>query len=363
MNAVLEIKADAVIHNLTYFKSKLHSSTKTLAVVKAFGYGSDAVILSRILQKSKVDYLAVAYIEEGIHLRKEGIRLPILVLHPQSNNLSELIEYHLEPNIYSKKMLIEFLKLAKKQKLVDYPVHLKFNTGLNRLGFHKDEVTNIITIINKEKLIKIQSVFSHLAESDDVSDKRFTLEQINAFIKIKNEVTSLLNYKPIFHLLNTSGIINYPEAQFDMVRLGIGIYGFGNDIKITNKLQNVLTLKSVISQIHTIKKGESVGYNRAFIAESDMKTATISIGHADGISRKLGNNNGYVLVNKKKAFIIGNVCMDMIMVDITTIRCKEGDEVVLFNSQKMIEEIAIKINTIPYEFLTMISQRVKRKII
>ncbi len=361
--SVLEIKASAVTHNLSYFKSLLNKETKLLAVVKAFSYGGDALLISQILQKEKVDYLAVAYIGEGVLLRKSGISIPIIVLHPQIINLNLLLKYNLEPNIYTDLILTEFIKILKKDKRINYPIHLKFNTGLNRLGFHPKDVRKIVSKIENYSELTIKSVFSHLAASEDLNEKDFTTKQINSFNKIKEQVINLLNYKPIFHLLNTSGIVNYPEAQFDMVRLGIGLYGFANDKKTTEKLENVFSLKSIISQIHTLEKGNTVGYNRAYTIKKETKTATIPIGYADGISRKLGNEKGYVLINDKKAAIIGNVCMDMIMVDVTEIDCTVGDEVILFNSQKMIEDISTKLDTIPYELLTMISQRIKRILI
>ncbi len=355
---VLEINADAIKHNVTHFKSKLHPNTKILAVVKAFAYGSDACILSKILQDENVDYLAVAYTDEGVSLRNAGIDLPILVLHPQIINFNALIAHNLEPNIYSKNILNAFLKISKSKNLTDYPIHIKFNTGLNRLGFNVQNLREIFTLITKENSIHITSVFSHLAASEDLNENLFTKNQIASFRNIKIQIEEILNYKPIFHLLNTSGILNYPQAQFDMVRLGIGLFGFDN--AFSKNLKNVLTLKSIISQIHTLKKGDSVGYNRAFVCSKNSKIATIPIGHADGISRKLGNGIGSVLINKQKVPIIGNVCMDMLMVDISNIDCNEGDMVILFDSQKRIEEISQKINTIPYELLTMISQRVKR---
>lgn len=355
---VLEINADAIKHNLAHFKSRLHPKTKVLAVVKAFAYGSDATIISKILQDENVDYLAVAYTDEGVLLRNAGIDLPILVLHPQAINFNALIASNLEPNIYSKNVLDAFLEISKSKNLTDYPIHIKFNTGLNRLGFDVQDVREVITFIDKENSIRITSVFSHLAASEDVNEKLFTENQIASFRKIKIQVEEILNYKPIFHLLNTSGIVNYPQAQFDMVRLGIGLFGFDN--ASSKNLKNVLTLKSIISQIHFLKKGDSVGYNRAFISPKDFKSATIPIGHADGISRKLGNGVGYVLINQQKAPIIGNVCMDMLMVDVSHINCMEGDMVILFDSKKRIEEISQKLNTIPYELLTMLSQRIKR---
>ena len=243
---------------------------------------------------------------------------------------------------------------------MNYPIHIKFNTGLNRLGFWHTDIPKIISQLKETNHIKVASIFSHLAASDDVKEEEFTTNQINDFAYIVKQFYTHLDYKPIIHVLNTSGIVNYPQAQFDMVRLGIGLYGFGNDKEETKQLKNVVSLTSIISQIHLIEPGETVGYNRAFTANKPMKTATIPIGHADGISRKLGNEKYSVLVNNQKATIIGNVCMDMIMVDITTIDCNEGDAVILFNSQEMVNEIAEKAETISYEILTAISQRVKR---
>jgi alanine racemase len=356
---VLKIDTNALWHNFNYFKEKLAKKTKIIIVVKAFGYGSDAVEIATIL-KDKADYFAVAYTDEGIALRNAGIQTPILVLHPQLQNLERIIEHQLEPNLYSFTTLKAFLEIADRKLLLNYPIHLEFNTGLNRIGFWHTDVPIVLANIKKSNNIHVASVFSHLAASDDLNENVFTTTQINDFTSISKEICAHLEDKPMLHLLNTSGIVNYPEAQFDMVRLGIGICGFGNDTSETKQLKNVVSLTSIISQIHQIEPEETVGYNRAFVAKSFIKTATIPIGHADGISRKLGNGNGHVLINNQKAPIIGNVCMDMMMVDVTDITCSEGDEVILFNSQEMVEEIAKKTDTISYEILTAISQRVKR---
>jgi len=356
----LKIDLNSINHNLNYFKSKLKTDTKVLVVVKAFGYGSDATQIAKFLE-SKVDYFAVAYLDEGIALRNAGIKTPILVLHPQKSNLLKIYEYNLEPNIYSISLLKSLLELVKIKNLKKIPIHLKFNTGLNRLGFSKTNISEIETLINCQTEVFIKSIFSHIAASEDLNEREFTLQQINDFKSIDLELTSQLNHKPFRHMLNTSGIINYAnEAQFEMVRLGIGLFGFGNDVNETKKLKNVLTLKSVISQIHTIHKGESLGYNRSFKATSTIKSATIPIGHADGISRQLGKGVGYVFINNKKAPILGNVCMDVIMVNITDIDCNEGDEVIIYKTQEHIDHLAKAINTIPYELLTAISQRVNR---
>ncbi len=357
---ILEIDVNALDHNYNYFKSKLRSSTKIIAVIKAFGYGTDALIIATYLEKLDVDYFAVAYVEEGVYLRKQGIQTPILVLHPQIITFKTCIEYNLEPNIYSKRTLEAFIEVAETKNQQEYPIHIKFNTGLNRLGFTKDDVNQIVKKITQTSAVKIASIFSHLVASEDLNEKEFSLQQIETFKSIATQVLQQLPYQPMLHMLNTSGVLNYPEAQFDMVRIGIGLLGFTNDSKETENLQNVISLKSIISQIHTIKKGETIGYNRAFKANEDIKSATIPIGHADGIHRALGNGVGSVRIHGKAAKIIGNVCMDMLMVDSTTIDCKEGDEVVIFNSQEMINNLAKKANTISYEILTAISQRVKR---
>ena len=356
---VLEIDGKALEHNLHYFKNKLHQNTKILAVVKAFGYGGDGVQIASFL-KNKVNYFAVAYAHEGEALRDADIATPILVLHPQIQNFDQIALHQLEPSIYNLKTLTAFLAYAEDKALMAYPIHLKFNTGLNRLGFSKEEIPLIIDCIKKSKHVKIKSILSHLAASEDVNEQDFTLRQINNFKQIIQEVCRHLNYTPIAHILNTSGVINYPEAQFDMVRIGIGLYGFGNDETETSHLKNSHILKSTISQTHVVKIGETVGYNRAFKAKKNTKIATIPIGHADGLSRKLGNGNGSVTILNQKALIVGNVCMDMIMVDVTDINCKEGDDVFIFKTQEDILTISTVSETISYEILTMISQRIKR---
>ena len=356
---VLEIDGKALEHNLHYFKNKLHQNTKILAVVKAFGYGGDGVQIASFL-KNKVNYFAVAYAHEGEALRDADIATPILVLHPQIQNFDQIALHQLEPSIYNLKTLTAFLAYAEDKALMAYPIHLKFNTGLNRLGFSKEEIPLIIDCIKKSKHVKIKSILSHLAASEDVNEQDFTLRQINNFKQIIQEVCRHLNYTPIAHILNTSGVINYSEAQFDMVRIGIGLYGFGNDKTETSHLKNSHILKSTISQTHVVKIGETVGYNRAFKAKKNTKIATIPIGHADGLSRKLGNGNGSVTILNQKALIVGNVCMDMIMVDVTDINCKEGDDVFIFKTQEDILTISTVSETISYEILTMISQRIKR---
>ncbi|MGB7393173.1 MAG: alanine racemase [Pricia sp.] len=365
---VLEIDLRALEHNFHFLKGRLQSETRFLGVVKAFAYGSDPVVIAKKLEALGIDYLAVAYVKEGMALREAGIRTPILVLHPLPVSFEEIIGHCLEPSLYSAKILQEFIDVAKKKGQKDYPIHLKFNTGLNRLGFSEQEIDGLAKELNHQTEIKITSFFSHLAASEDENERTFTRGQIESFERISLKINEKLEARPFRHLLNTSGIINYPEAQYDMVRSGIGLYGFGNEAAIDKELRPVARLKTVISQIHRIPKGKSVGYNRAYIARSDMVTATLPIGHADGIGRHYGNGKAHVTINKQKAPITGNVCMDMIMVDVTGINCQAGDEVLIFGDEQTAEQqtaatFARAANTISYEILTGISQRVTRKVI
>lgn len=357
---VLEINLTALGENFQYLKSKVKPSTKFMAVVKAYAYGSDAVEIAKELVKLGVDYIAVAYVKEGVILRDAGIKTPIIVLHPQPINFETLIDRCLEPSLYNKNVLTHFIEITTAKNQTDYPVHLKFNTGLNRLGFGINDVEFITSEVKETNSIIIKSVFSHLAASEDLSEKRFSENQIDAFDNITKKLFEKLAYTPLKHMCNTSGILNYSEAHYDMVRSGIGLYGFGNSEKENQSLTPIATLKSVISQIHHIEKGESVGYNRAFKSNNLLKTATIPIGHADGISRAYGNGKGRVTVNNKKAPIVGNVCMDMIMINVTDIECKEGDEVVIFGVHNRADKLAEENNSISYELITAISQRVKR---
>jgi alanine racemase len=360
---VLEIDLNALKHNFEHLKSRLKNNTHLMAVVKAFAYGSDACEIANYLQNLDVDYFAVAFVHEGVRLRNAGITKPILVLHPQAANFKTLIDYCLEPSLYNAKILNEFITVASAEKQSHYPVHIKFNTGLNRLGFSENEVDYIALKTKETTTIKIKSIFSHLAASEDLNEKEFTLNQIEKFKSIAENIAKVMGYKPLLHICNTSGILNYPEAHFDMVRSGIGLYGFGNSEKENKNFKPIGTLKTIISQIHEIEKGESVGYNRAFKTDAFLRTATLPIGHADGIGRQYGKGKGFVIINNKRAHILGNVCMDMIMVDVTNIDCEEGDEVLVFGPNSTAENLAETANTISYELITAISQRVKRSYI
>jgi len=357
---VLEINLNAISHNLNFFKSKLNPETKLMVMVKAFGYGNGGFEIAKLLEHHKVDYLGVAFADEGISLRASGINIPIMVLNPENTSFPAIIQHQLEPEIYSIKGLNAFLKIAEQKKLHHYPIHIKLDTGMHRLGFESENLDDLIETLNNNKHVKVKSILSHMATSDDLDHKDFALSQIDLFEKLSSELMNALQIKPIRHILNTSGISNFPEAQYDMVRLGIGLYGISNDAEEQHYLENVGTLKSIISQIRTIANGESVGYGRRFRAGKTTKIATIPIGYADGISRSWGNGLGFVTINNQKAPIAGSICMDMLMVDCSEINCKEGDQVIIFGESPTVNLIAEKTHTIPYEILTSISQRVKR---
>jgi alanine racemase len=359
----LEINLSALAHNFNYIKSKLKSGVKLMGVVKAFAYGSDSNVVAKKLEQLGVDYLAVAYASEGVALRNASITTSILVLHPQTVNFEAIVERCLEPNIYSPLMLERFIAFAEKNNLKEYPIHIKINTGMNRVGFTPEQALEIPKILQDTTAVKIKSLFSHLAASEDIQNRAFAEKQLNIFDKTSEALINSIGYQPLRHTLNTSGTLNFPEAQYDMVRSGIGLYGFGNDKKENKNFRPIATLKTIVSQIHHVKKGESVGYNFGYVAEKNIKTATLPLGHADGISRNYGKGEGVVFIHGKKASMIGNICMDMLMVDITGIDCEEGDEVIVFGEEHTAEEFAGSINSISYEIITAISQRVKRVVI
>lgn len=352
---VLEVNLNAISENFHYYKSLLKKETKVMVMVKAFSYGNGSYEIAHHLEYHNADYLAVAYVDEGIALRNKGLQTPIMVLNPDSSQFKQLIDHGLEPEIYSFKQLKALQHELKKSSLSHYPIHLKVDTGMRRLGFESSEITELITWISQHCEFRIASVFSHLASSENVEDKTFTSIQIDEFTSICHEIESKIKSPFLKHILNSSGIINYPEAQFDMVRLGIGLYGIGHE-----NLQNCSSLKSMISQIKEVPAGESVGYNRAYYADETIRIAIIPIGYADGLNRALSNGKGQVFIGGQAASIIGNICMDMCMVDISLVEAQEGDEVIIWNTQKHIIDLAKNLNTIPYEVLTNVSQRVKR---
>ena len=357
---VLEINLNAISHNLNFYKSKMKPTTKIMVMVKAFGYGNGGFEIAKLLEHHKVDYLGVAFADEGISLKNAGIQLPIMVLNPESTSFSAIIQHQLEPEIYSIKGLKSFLKIAEQKNLHQFPIHIKLDTGMHRLGFEANTIDELITTLKGNQRVVVKSILSHMATSDAQEHQQFSLTQIRLFDELSTQLMRELDIQPIRHILNTSGISNFPQGQFDMVRLGIGLYGVSNEKEEQKYLENVSTLKSVISQIRTIPAGDSVGYGRRFIAEKSTQVATIPIGYADGISRLWGNGVGYVTINSHKAPILGSVCMDMLMANVTGIDCAEGDAVIIFGESPTVIEMAQKTQTIPYEILTSISQRVKR---
>lgn len=357
---VLEINLNAISHNLNFYKSKLKPKVKMMVMVKAFGYGNGGLEIAKLLEHHKVDYLGVAFADEGIALKNGGITLPIMVLNPESTSFSAIIQHQLEPEIYSLKGLYAFLKLAKQKNLYHFPIHIKIDTGMHRLGFEENTIHELIVALQGNETVQIKSILSHLATSDDLVHMDFANAQIALFEKLSSKLLLELQIKPLRHILNTSGISNFENAQYNMVRLGIGLYGVSNDAEEQKQLENVGTLKTVISQLRTISAGESVGYGRRFMANKPTTIATIPIGYADGISRSWGNGVGHVMVKNNKAQIVGSVCMDMLMIDVTDINCHEGDVVVVFGENLTVNYIAEKLHTIAYEILTNISQRVKR---
>ncbi len=359
----LEIDLNALRFNFQVLKSHLKPETKIMGVVKAFAYGTDSVVIGKALQDLGVSYLAVAYIEEGIRLRKSGIDLPVLIFYPQLEELPQLLEYKLTPSVYSFNFLRSLHQNLKTQGVKDFPIHLKINTGMNRLGFDPPQFEEVKQSLSDRETLKLTGIFSHLAAAGMAEERDFTLDQIQRF---KTAVTSFEEYAHehlLTHLCNSSGILNFAEAEMDMVRAGIGLYGYGNNAEEHFKLKPVVSLKTPIAQLRWIKKGESVGYDRKYVAQESRHIATLPLGYADGISRQYGNNNGIVKIKDQTAPIVGNVCMDTLMVDVTGIDCEVGDDVLIFGRGHSALEFDKNSLSIPYELITRISQRVSRIIL
>jgi Alr-MurF fusion protein len=356
----LEINLNALRHNLKVYKQLLQPNVKTMAMVKAFGYGSGSAEVANVLQHAGVDYLAVAYVDEAVELRKAGITLPIMVLNTEAASFENVIKYKIEPELYSFDILYSFNKFLQQKNIDNFPVHIKIDTGMRRLGFEENDIEKLCQFLTSTKNIKVVSVFSHLAASDAANFDAFTKQQAQLFIAAANTIEKAIGYNFIKHLANSSAIYRHPQMQMDMIRLGIGLYGVDSSPIIQHRLQHVTTLKTTISQIKNLKKGETIGYSRKGVAQEDTKTATVRIGYADGYSRILSNGKGKMLVNGNPAPVIGNVCMDMTMLDITGIDAHEGDEVIVFGEEPTVTNVAEWAETISYEILTNISQRVKR---
>lgn len=360
---MMEINLDALIHNLNYYRGKIESGTRLMAMVKAGSYGVGSFEVANVLQFHKVNYLAVAYTDEGVELRKAGIKTPIMVMNPDEESFDGIIGYNLEPEIYNFRVF-EMLEKAIRRNIIPrnkpVKIHLKVDTGMHRLGFEEKDIASITKAIEANPRMYLQSVFSHLASSDQQDQQDFTRHQIETFDRMAGLVTEIAGHKVLRHILNTAGITAFPEAHFDMVRLGIGLYGVSPSDYEQQELRCVGKLKSTISQLKKIPAGETIGYGRVGKAEKDMLLATIPIGYADGLSRVLGNGRGHLFISGTLVPIIGNVCMDMTMVDVTGLAVKEGDPVEIFGENRSIKQLAEEMGTIPYEILTGISGRVKR---
>ncbi|MEB0262676.1 MULTISPECIES: bifunctional UDP-N-acetylmuramoyl-tripeptide:D-alanyl-D-alanine ligase/alanine racemase [unclassified Mucilaginibacter] len=358
---VLEINLNTLLSNLNFYKAKLEPGVKIMAMVKAFSYGSGTFEVANMLQYNQVDYLAVAYTDEGIALRETGITLPIMVLNPEPLAYDKLVANKLEPAIYSFTLLDEFVKFAQEEDVLNYPVHIKIDSGMHRVGFEAIEVETLCDLLEINPYIQVQSVYSHFVASDNEQHDLFTIQQIQIFETAYKQIEEALGYTVIKHISNTSGISRWPNARYDMVRLGIGLYGVDAAVpRGESGLQPVATLKTTVSQVKKMPSTETVSYNRSGSLKADGKIATVRIGYADGYVRAFGNGVGKMLVNGTLVPTVGNITMDMCMLDVSNVEVKEGDEVIVFNQQQRIEDLAQQIGTIPYEILTNISQRVKR---
>lgn len=358
----MEINLTAIAHNLKQYRQQLHAGTKLMAMVKAYGYGSGSGEVANVLQFHKVDYLAVAYADEGIDLRKAGIRLPVMILNVDEAAFEAVVEYNLEPELFSFEILQSFLAFIKQQGLQLYPVHIKIDSGMHRLGFEEKDMDALQDILNANRsFITVKSVLSHLAASEDAREDAFTHQQLAVYTRCANLIETTVGYRFIRHIANTAAIFRHHEAQLDMVRLGIGLYGVDSAPEHQLHLQTVATLKTTIAQLRQVKTGDTIGYNRRGKVTRDSLIATIRIGYADGFSRRLGNGNGWVFIKDGLYPVIGSVCMDMTMIDVTGLSdIKVGDEVEVFGNHLPIEKVASWCGTIAYEILTGISQRVKR---
>jgi Alr-MurF fusion protein len=360
----LEINLDALVHNLNIYRSMLQPGTLVMGMVKAFSYGSGSFEIASLLQYHGVDYLAVAFADEGNDLRDAGITMPIVVLNPELHNLDVLVRYGLEPEIYSIRLLQRMIQALEqfpgREAAEPFPVHIKLDTGMHRLGFTLQELPVLCEMLNRFPAIRVASVFSHLAASDLQKFDDFTHAQLDTFNKMCSFLENALGYKFLKHIANSAAVSRFPEAHFDMVRLGIGLYGYDSTSPVSGKLKTVTTFKSVISQVRSLAAGESVGYNRAAILQRPTTMAIVPVGYADGLDRRLSNGHGMMLVNGQKAPTLGNISMDMCCLNITGLDAHEGDEVIIFGEELPVSEMARNLETIPYEIYTSIPPRVRR---
>lgn len=362
LETCLEINLSALRQNFNVIKKHLKPQTKIMGVVKAFAYGSDSVVMAKTLQELGVSHLAVAYIEEGVRLRKAGIACPILIFYPQLEELPLLLKFKLTPSVYSFYFLKPLYETLRDKGVQNFPIHLKINTGMNRLGFDEHQFEDITNYFDDREILKLSGIFSHLAAAGMPEEKDFTLSQIERFKHAIKYFETYTHKDLLTHLCNSSGILNYAEAEMAMVRAGIALYGYGNHPQEHQMLRPVVSLKTPIAQLRWIDKGDSVGYDRTYRALDKCQIATLPLGYADGVSRLYGNGNGIVKIKGKLAPIVGNVCMDTLMVDVTGIDCQEGDEVLFFGEGHSALDFDINALSIPYELITRISQRVSRVI-
>ena len=356
---ILEVNLDAIVHNYNYYRSRLQPQTKIACMVKAFGYGVGAFEIAKTLQEHQCDYLAVAVADEGEELRKEGITIPIMVMNPELNSFHVLFDQRLEPEVYNFRLLDALIRETKRCGITSFPVHIKIDTGMHRLGFNPDDILELTCRLKMQSGLTVRSVFSHLAGSDSPDLDDFTDYQLKIFSKGATRFEDELGYPVMKHILNSAGAERFLAYQMDMVRLGISLYGVSGS-GVSKDLQCVCSLKTIILQIRVVPSGHSVGYGRKTFVRQDSKIAVIPIGYADGLNRLLSNGKGEALVAGKRCPIVGNICMDTCMIDVTGVEAKEGDTVILFNEELTVNEIAEKINTIPYEIFTSIAPRVKR---
>jgi alanine racemase len=356
---ILEVNLDAVVHNYNTYRSMLAGKTKMIAMVKAFGYGVGSLELAKTLQNYGCEYLAVAVADEGEELRKEGISVPLMVMNPELSSFNLLFEYLLEPEVYNFQLLDALIKESARRGFISFPIHVKTDTGMHRLGFDIEDIPLVCDKIKRQSGLKIRSVFTHLAGSDDPALDDYTRYQLDTFKEISSRMEKELGHPVLKHVLNSAGIERFTDYQMDMVRLGISLYGISASGAVKD-LRSVCSLKTVVLQTRKLKIGDTVGYGRHGVLKRDSTIAVIPIGYADGYDRRLGNGVGEVLIRGKRCPTVGNICMDTCMIDVTDIEAKEGDEVFIFNEHLTVSEIADKLNTIPYEILTSVSPRVKR---
>ena len=356
---ILEVNLSAIVKNLNYYRSFLKPETKIVCMVKADAYGAGAVEVAKTLQEHNVDYLAVAVADEGVTLREKGITQGIMIMNPEMSSFSTLFQYHLEPEIYSFRLLDALIKAAEHEGITNFPVHIKLDTGMHRLGFDPEkDLPKLIERLHRQTALIPRTVFSHFVGSDSNDFDEYSSQQYKVFLKASKMLRTVFPHTVLRHMCNSAGIERFSERQLDMVRLGLGLYGISPCDNGT--INNVSTLRTTILQIHDVKAGESIGYSRRTILERDSRIATLPIGYADGLNRLLGNRKGFCLVNDREAEYVGNICMDVCMIDVTYIPCQEGDHVTIFGDNLSPSLLAERCGTIPYEILTGIAPRVKR---